>query len=73
MKNFAQRTQRKAKSAKVKEINIYFCVLCLPLRSLRETFYSIPFSKRYSAICTAFVAAPFLRLSETIHIFNVRS
>ena len=26
---------------------------------------------RYSAICTALVAAPFLKLSATIHIFKV--
>ena len=30
-----------------------------------------PFATKYSAICTAFVAAPFLRLSETIHILSV--
>ena len=34
-------------------------------------FYSSPFVTRYSAICMAFVAAPFLRLSLTTHMFNV--
>ena len=34
-------------------------------------FYTNWFAMRYSAICTAFVAAPFLRLSATIQQFNV--
>src|SRR6187200_726882 len=35
------------------------------------TFYNNPFCIKYSAICTALVAAPFLRLSETTHMFKV--
>jgi hypothetical protein len=33
--------------------------------------YTSFLSIRYCAICTALVAAPFLKLSATIHIFNV--
>src|SRR6185437_14861999 len=35
------------------------------------SYASKPLSARYSAICTALVAAPFLRLSLTTHMFSV--
>ncbi len=39
---------------------------------LRDLFiYNKPFCSRYSAICTALVAAPLRRLSLTIHMFSV--
>ena len=49
------------------------CLFSEPCPGIAFAYDSSPLPARYSAICTALVAAPFLRLSLTTHMFNVFS